>query len=112
MSSKTTKDVPFDVSTKERFVATVKSYKGQASRNLYQEQLNLLIETAKIYGYSMQCGYDTGIGLMKSIVYEQNRRVAEEKVQLQAKKAADLRNKVAKAEPEKVPFVASEVDVV
>lgn len=107
-SSKRAVDVPFDVSTKKRFAATVKCYKGKKSRYLSDAQLDLLIKTAGIYGYYTS----TESHLMGYIVTEQHRRRNEEKAQQQAKEAADLQNKVAEVEPEKVTFVASEVDVV
>ena len=112
VAGKRTVDVPFDVSTAKRFIATVKSYKGKMARNLSQDQLNLLIETAGIYNYATFGGYDGGVGLMISVMRERDRRLNEEKVQQRAKQAADLQNKVAEIEPEKVPFVASEIDVV
>lgn len=112
-------DVPFDVSTDKRFIATVKSYKGKLARNLSDEQLNLLMATAKIYGWATHRGYESGIGLMKHVVAEHGRRIEEEKVCEQARRATKLQeaakaicNDMAKSAPEKVPFVASEADVV
>jgi len=101
----------FDASSKERFIATVKSYKGKLARDLSNEQINLLIKAGDIYQYQTVRHYNGGLGLMKHIVTEQERRLAEAKVAERAAKAAALQNQVAEVEPEKVPFVASEADV-
>lgn len=102
---------PFDVSSKQRFVATVKSYKGNRVRELSDAQIDLLFNAATIYDYRTRVSYDHRIGLMKNVVSEKDRRSKEEKIRQQAQDATALQNKTAKVVPEQVPFVASEADV-
>ena len=104
--------VAFDVTTKENFVATVKSYKGKLARNLSEAQINLLIKTAKVYRYQTERGYDGNIGLMKHVMGEAVRRTQARTALAQAAEAANLQNKVAEVEPDKVPFVVSKADVI
>lgn len=109
--STTGQGIAFDVTTKGNFVATVKSYKGKLARNLSNEQINLLIETANIYNFNTEADYHGNLGVMKYIVGEKDRRLAEEKARQQAQQATNLQNEVAKIAPEQVPFVVSEADV-